>query len=185
MASSSPAHTVAHRFFAPLLDLLPSCQHSRLCPALPDSDWLRLLVGRVLHQVPSGRAFLQEYAHRFPVAPATGTFFESLKSPRRLRLIQELNAALQPFASQVGSDPLAQYPELDNFAVFAGDGHFHAAAAHDELTNGVKYATSHFYALNLRHHGAVHPRRKTCPLVALSLNRWPESGRFFDEGPGP
>ena len=156
MASASDSSTVAQRFLAPLDQVLPGCRHSRLCPALPDSDWLRLLVGRVLHEVPSSRAFLQEFAHRFPVSAATGAFFESLKSTRRLRLLRELNAALQPLARQAGTDPLAQYSALDDFLVFAGDGHFHAAAVHDAAVDATKYATGHFYGLDLRYRGVVH-----------------------------
>jgi len=49
-------------------------------------------------------------------------------------------------------------PELDGFEIHAGDGHFHAAAAHDTAAadDGVKYATGHFFTLNLRTHGLVH-----------------------------
>lgn len=156
MASYSPPSTVAQRFFAPLDQLLPHARHSRHCPALPDADWLRLLVTRVLHDLPSGRAFLQQYAPLFPVIPGTGTFFESLKSTRRLGLLQEINSRLQCALALVGCDPLAPFPQLDGFDVFAGDGHFHAAAAHDQIVEGTKHATGHFYALNLRHRGVLH-----------------------------
>ncbi len=70
--------TVAQRFFLPLEELLPQCHHLRPCPALPDWEWLRLLVHRVLHAVPSGRAFLQEHAPACGVCPELTTFFESL-----------------------------------------------------------------------------------------------------------
>ncbi len=156
MASLPLPPTVAQRFFAPLDQLLPNALHSRSCPALPDFAWLRLLVSRVLHQVPSGRAFLQQYAHLLPATPATGAFFESLKSTRRLSLLRELNAGLQALAARAGGDLLSQFPELNNFDVLAGDGHFHAAAAHDPVVEGAKHATGHFYGLNLRHQGVIH-----------------------------
>ncbi len=36
--------------------------------------------------------------------------------------------------------------------IYAGDGHYHAAAAHDPYKNGKKYPVQHFYALDLRSH---------------------------------
>ena len=148
--------TVAQRFFLPLEQLLPQCDHLRLCPALPDGDWLRLLVHRVLHAVPSGRAFLQEHAPACGPSPEVTTFFESLKSSRRLALVGELNHRLQSLVRQRQPDRLAAYPELENFDVFAGDGHWHGAAVHDPLTDGTKHATGHFFGLDLRHGGVVH-----------------------------
>ena len=148
--------TVAQRFFLPLEQLLPLCHHLRPCPALPDRDWLRLLVHRVLHAVPSGRALLQEHAPACAVSAEVTTFFESLKSPRRLALVGELNHRLQSLVRQRQPDRLAAYPELDNFDVFAGDGHWHGAAVHDPLTQGTKHATGHFFGLNLRHGGVFH-----------------------------
>ena len=156
MASPSPSTTVAERFFAPLDHLLSTALHSRSCPALPDSAWLRLLVCRVLHEVPSGRAFLQQYAHLLPATPATGAFFESIKSTRRLSLLSEINAGLQGLAARMGCDPFTHFPHLNDFDVFAGDGHFHAAAVHDEIVGGIRHATGHFYGLNLRHQGVIH-----------------------------
>lgn len=148
--------TVAQRFFLPLEQLLPLCQHLRSCPALPDWDWLCLLVQRVLQAVPSGRAFLQEHAPACTVSPELTTFFESLRSARRLALVDELNFRLRCLLRQRLPDRLAAYPELNNFDVFAGDGHWHGAAVHDPLTDGTKYATGHFFGLNLRHGGVFH-----------------------------
>jgi len=92
--NSMPTHltttTVCEPFFKPVLNLLPDCSTTRVCPALPDSDWLQLCLARVLHECPSGRAFLQEYGGRFPQCPEVGAFFESFKSQRRERLVQEL-----------------------------------------------------------------------------------------------
>ena len=159
MTSSSlaqPELSVAQRFFLPLEQFLPLCQHLRACPALPDRDWLCLLVQRVLHAVPSGRAFLQEHAPACSVSPELTTFFESLRSTRRLALVDELNHRLRSLLRQRLPDRLAAYPELDNFDVFAGDGHWHAAAVHDAPTDGTRYATGHFFGLNLRHGGVFH-----------------------------
>ncbi len=159
MTSSSlaqPELSVAQRFFLPLEQFLPLCQHLRACPALPDRDWLCLLVQRVLHAVPSGRAFLQEHAPACSVSPELTTFFESLRSTRRLALVDELNHRLRSLLRQRLPDRLAVYPELDNFDVFAGGGHWPPAAVHDAPTNGTRYATVHFFGLNLRHLGVFH-----------------------------
>ena len=53
-------------------------------------------------------------------------------------------------------DRLADIPELDRYEVFAADGHWHKAAAHDPRHDGVKLAVGHFYSLNLRTHTLRH-----------------------------
>lgn len=53
-------------------------------------------------------------------------------------------------------DAFAQFSELDGFDIFAGDGHYHAAAAHDKKKNDKKYPTQHFYAVNLRNQALSH-----------------------------
>jgi hypothetical protein len=52
----------------------------------------------------------------------------------------------------------AQLPELADFDVYAGDGHFHAAAAHDHPLPGSleKDAVGHFYAYNLKTDALTH-----------------------------
>lgn len=169
-----PDSSLAQSFFHPLEQLLPLCQHLRHCSALPDFDWLRMLVHRVLHAVPSGRAFLQEHAPDCGVSARGTTFFESLKSPRRLALVGELNRRLQALVRQRQLDRLASYPALNNFDVFAGDGHWHAAAVHDPILDGTRYPTGHFFGLNLRHGGIFHlsaadqiERRKEHDMRAL------------------
>ena len=47
-------------------------------------------------------------------------------------------------------DELAVFPQLNNFDIYAGDGHWHKAASHDPILDGKIYATGHFYALDLR-----------------------------------
>jgi hypothetical protein len=58
-------------------------------------------------------------------------------------------------------DPFASIAELDDYAMYAGDGHYHAGAAHDQRrksSSGVmkKPATGHFFMLNLRTHHLRH-----------------------------
>jgi hypothetical protein len=95
MASLPPDTALPTRFFSPLLDLLPACQHRRHCPDLADADWLRLGIQRCLQPQASGRGFLQALATLgVGYCPENSYFFESLKSQRRLTLCAEINARL-------------------------------------------------------------------------------------------
>jgi hypothetical protein len=148
--------TVSQQLYQPLHLQLPQCDARRACPVLPDQDWLQLGLARILHECKSGRGFLQEYGPHFPKCPELGHLFESLKSGRRARLLRELNQRLQVELARQIPDLLGSLSALADFDVFAGDGHWHAAAAHDPRIQGTKYATGHFFGLNLRTHGMVH-----------------------------
>ena len=91
MPADSTARTVSESLFDPLIESLLQCDRTRLCPALPDLDWVRLCLGRVLQESRSGRGFLQEYGARWSKCPERGAFFESLKSRCRLGLLEQLN----------------------------------------------------------------------------------------------
>lgn len=153
-----PAPTFTQGFFAPALACLADARHHRLCPELPDADWLRLGVRRVLEERPSGRGFLQHLAAAGIEAPAHSLFFETLKSARRLALVAEVSNHLARSLPALGADFWGGVPELAGFDVYAGDGHFHAAAAHDprDADDGIKYGTGHFFTLNLRSHALAH-----------------------------
>lgn len=155
-AFSAAIGSVSATFLSPIAELLPQCERRRDCPALSDEAWLHLGLERALHELPSGRAFLQEHAFRFPHCPPLSNYFESLKSTRRLALVGELNQLLCQRMAQSMPDPLAAYPELADFDLYAGDGHWHGAAAHDAPIQGQKYAVGHFYALDLRRHSLRH-----------------------------
>ncbi len=152
MASPPPDTALPARFFTPLLDLLPTCEHRRHCPGLSDADWLRLGVQRCLAPQASGRGFLQTLASLGALCrPENSHFFESLKSQRRLALCAEINARLCAHARTVLPDALAAFPSLAGFDVYAGDGHSHAHAAHDPAdSKGDKHAVGHLYSRNLR-----------------------------------
>jgi hypothetical protein len=151
LGSQPAAGSLAEHFFAPVLNLLPGARHTRDCPAVSDRQWLLCGISRAVEDQKSGRAFLQKFAALSDFCPERSTFFESLKSPRRLSLCRELNAALCRSAARTLPDPFAQYPALRDFDLQAGDGHFHAAASHDPRDkNGTKWAPGHVYMLNLR-----------------------------------
>ena len=175
----------------------------RKCLKCRDEDWLRAGVWRCLAEQESGRAFLQAHTLLVPDLPDVVQYFDSLGSARRLELIAQAADALCERlrrASKV-EDPFAQHPELAGFWLFAGDGHYHEAAVHDprvvqagdviprpvrlpaagkamsrkrEEPAGMKYATGHFFALDLRTHLMRHlavadqqERRKEHDMRAL------------------
>ena len=146
--------SLSTRLFAPLIELIPSSEHRRLCHQIPDERWLRLGVHRCLMaQVkPSGRGFLQSLLSLAPdLCPRNSHFFESLKSQRRLDLCAELSTRLCAHGGKVLSDALGVFSALDEYEVHAADGHFHAHAVHDQADEkGIKHATGHLFMRNLR-----------------------------------
>jgi hypothetical protein len=86
--------SVTATFLAPVEGLIPACENLRSCPELPDPAWIGFGIERVLLELPSGRAFLQEHAFARPHCPPKENYFASLRSPRRLALAQELNRRL-------------------------------------------------------------------------------------------
>lgn len=156
MQFDSNTATVNQAFFQPLQQPLANAANLWFCPQLSDEEWLRMGVQRVLESSPSGRAFLQEHGVRFENPPTCTNYFVSLRSPRRCDLAREVNLALIASIDERVSDRLAAIPELDRYAVFAADGHWHQAAAHDPRHEGSKMAVGHFYSLNLRTHTLRH-----------------------------
>ena len=149
-----PTPNFSERFFAPARAQLDQATSWRLCPELPDDQWLLLGVRRALEERATGRGFLQHLISAGLVAPERSHFFETLKSGRRLALIAECSHGLARSLPALEADVWGGVPELAGFEIHAGDGHFHAAAAHDSAAadDGVKYATGHFFTLNLRTH---------------------------------
>jgi hypothetical protein len=165
-------------FLKPLVRFLDLSRSRRNCPALPDELWLEVGIRRCLGLFQSGRDFLQHLADRHHLDILTTTFFESLKSPRRLTLLTEILTQSQAQMRKVMPDPFASFKCLNDFDLYAGDGHFIAAATHDKAKprkkpsskesaknkslgrtaafTATKYATGHIYTLCLRSHSATH-----------------------------
>jgi len=165
--------TVGIEFLKPLDRFLDLSRSRRNCPALPDELWLEAGIRRCLGLFQSGRDFLQDLADRHDTDILRTTFFESLKSKRRLALLSEILAQVQVHMRLIQPDPFAAFKCLADFALYAGDGHFISAASHDkakprkspikEKTPGrtaaftaTKYATGHLYTLCLRSHCMTH-----------------------------
>jgi len=155
--SNVPSLCLQH-FLAPVSSLLAKAKNQRSCPELSDQQWLQLGLRRVLEDHPSGRAFLQTLSVSGCATPSLSHFFESLKSGRRLALLTEVSNAFAKTLPSLLTASWESLPELSNMDLYAGDGHFQEAAVHDspDLEKGSKYATGHFFALNLRSHALVH-----------------------------
>ncbi len=171
--SYPPSETVSDRFFLPLENALETATHTRHCERFSDRQFLRSGVGRCVHGVRSGREWVQ-HLRQILLSPITvNNFFQSLRSKRRLKLVEEVNRNLvEQCAADPAADPFAEQEELDDFAVFAGDGHFHACSTHEDEIKGKRRAPGHFFMLDLRSRAMSHlditraeditnPRRKT------------------------
>ena len=145
-------------FLRPAEQALQGCAARRTCPGLSDWQWVRMGIKRSLEDQRSGRGFLQDWAMEQPedLQVQVGHFFETLKSQRRLQLIEELCTTL---ARAMPSHPQAllhRLEDLNPVDVYAGDGHYHGAGVHDQPIQGKRRAVGHFYTLNLRTHGLTH-----------------------------
>lgn len=142
--------TVYDDFSFPALQLIATRPSRRDCPELSDLDWISMGIQRTLHETPTGRAFLQTHGARLDYCPDFSHYFHTLKSSRRLQLLQEVNQGLTPSLKEALPDELAVFPQLEDFDLYAGDGHWHGAPSHEPLIDERVFATGHFYALDLR-----------------------------------
>ncbi len=147
--------TVYHRFFAPLLTALERAHSGRSGLKFTDKEFLLSGVGRVIASVQSGRDWVQYLQMQAGGAISVANFFATLKSPRRLRLLEEVALDVRrelDESTPAHADPLAAHPELDGFAVYGSDGHYEKPSAHEKRIEGKKYAPGYFFALSLRSH---------------------------------
>ncbi len=163
-----PDFTVRQTLLAPLEHVAQNSPDHRRCNELSDEDWLELGVTRVLCEAKTGRGFLQQIGTQLSSCPSNSHFFETLKSERRLKVCESANASI---AALLKGDPFGQYPELGNFEIFAADGHWHAAAVHDEKIDERRRAVGHLYAQNMRtqalHHLVMNEGKKENDIHAL------------------
>ena len=128
---------------------------ARSCPEMNDIDFIRFGLLRCIGNVDSGRHFLQTADDIYDEQLPLSTYFNSLKSPRRMSMLEALNKQsyllhCSTLASH-GIDYLQQFPELDQYTVEAADGHFIDHACHTEKgVNGQVYAAGFIYSMNLR-----------------------------------
>jgi len=150
MTIINPSTEVHRVFFSPLWTCLEASPHQRQCSDYSDRDFLELGVTRVLLAVQSGRDLLQRLALLRETCPERSNFFEALKSNRRLGMVEDVGERLRQRFARSLPDALAEFPALDDFDVYAADGHSHSHAVHDAPVDGTKLVITHLYALNLR-----------------------------------
>ena len=143
---------VLMKMLEPIKNILNNNIYSRECPVLDDETWIRLGVLKTLSNNDSGRAYLEQIVNDCEDYLSLSHLFETLKSQRRLNYCQETNAMLVDLEKNktCQTDPFAEFPELDDFDIYAGDGHHHGAPVHERKVMDKVYSTQHFYSLNLR-----------------------------------
>jgi hypothetical protein len=124
---------LSRSFFLPVAEALGSGESRRKCPVIDDLGWLMAGTTRALAAVVSGRHFLQTIVEEVASAWERTTYFEALKSKRRLGLLREINEFVCRVTMRaVLPDRLAGVPGIDNYDVYAGDGHWHEHATHEQ-----------------------------------------------------
>ncbi|MFA6632562.1 MAG: hypothetical protein WCU90_09700 [Kiritimatiellia bacterium] len=145
------------RFFAPVHKALAEPDAgTRKCPSLSDRDHILSGIGRVMGTGRSGCGWEQHMQMDWGAAVSVCGFFDSLKSARRLALVEDIATHVRLQADRqcagMGADPLAEHPGLKGFAVYASDGHYEKAAAHTPPVGGEIQPQGFFYSVNLRTH---------------------------------
>ena len=184
---NSPTSPLFQRFFQPVVDAYSRSEKAYDCQELTDLDFLEMGINRCVSAASTGRDFLQHHGDHGRKEVDTSLLCKALQSERRLTNLQSVNKLIIPLLTARVEDAFASIPELDGFAIYAGDGHYHAGAAHDEKRESssglmIKLATGHFFLLNLRNHGISHltmadqsgPRKKEHDMHAMKRSTFNE-----------
>lgn len=150
---------VEKEFYSPMLQAFEKVEGKRECPGFTDLDFLKTGIGRCLNDVRSGRDWIQKAITLFKLAVTVSRFFISLKSMRRLHLLENVSAIVRSDADSSApplDDPFAEHVELDGFGIHAADGHFHKTSAHEERIGGKRQSVGHIFGINLRTQTMVH-----------------------------
>jgi hypothetical protein len=109
--------------------------------------------------VRSGRDWIQKAMAILKLTVTVSRFFISLKSQRRLGLLGNVVDTVRSEADEtapLSDDPFAEHAELDCFAIYAADGHFHGTSAHEKLIGSKRQPVGHFFSMNLRTQTMIH-----------------------------
>ncbi len=133
----------------------------RACPEMTDIDFIRLGLFRCISAVDSGRHFIQTTEEVHGELLPHSTYFKSLKSSRRTRMLEAVEHQSYQIHGEhlasLGIDYLKSFSELNEYTVEAADGHFIDHACHTPKgANGKVYAAGFIYAMNLRN-GLLRP----------------------------
>jgi len=124
--------TVNETFFAVLEELYPLSDQQYHCKTISDLDYAKLGCLRCLSSATSGNEFIQEHALKTLEVYEVNHFFKALKSKRRLKNLISLNFLLQNYSKSHLTDIFNSCSELNNFDIYAGDGHYQHAACFDK-----------------------------------------------------
>jgi hypothetical protein len=130
-------------------------RNSQECKVLSDREFVINGITRIIEQFSSGRAFLQHKEDVDGDKLARSTFFDSFHSSRRLKMTQDVSCAfndlIEALLKSYGVDYLSDFSEIDEYDVFAGDGHYIDHASHSgKDKKGKTYAAGTLYTQNLR-----------------------------------
>ena len=142
-------------------EALNQAERQYRCRVNSDEDWIKYGIARVLHSHESGREFFQDLRMESlgEMSIKRQDFQEGLKSKRRLQHLTSVNRSYLLNRSQdAWKEKSGGFSEsLDSFHLYAADGHFHSASAHEEPDDkGKKHAIGNLYALNLRNSDVSH-----------------------------
>ncbi|MGK0441591.1 MAG: hypothetical protein ACJA0N_001391, partial [Pseudohongiellaceae bacterium] len=127
----------------------------RSCDTIDDVTFLRHGLLRCMSPAHSGRHYLQITDEIVDEAICHSSYFNALKSLRRMKMVEATEKQSYQLQSQalssLGINYLQQFPELDKYKVEAADGHFIQHACHTEKNSqGKVFAAGFIYALNLK-----------------------------------
>lgn len=162
MATYKPSNSIVfQQFFSPVTEVYSKSEKQYRCTTITDLDFLEMGVLRCLSNSQTGREFIQHHGDHDRLDVEIDPLFKALKSKRRVANLQSINRLIKPIVKSRINDPFKSISELDSFALYAADGHFHAGAVHDEKRSTEKGgerkpATGHFYMTDLRTHFMTH-----------------------------
>ena len=133
----------------------------RSCNSIDDVSFACHGIHRCISTAHSGRHYLQITDEIQGDVVFHSSYFNALKSSRRMAMVKALEKQSYQLHSEtlssLGVDYLQQFPELDDYTVEAADGHFIQHACHTKKNEkGKVYAAGSIYALNLRN-GLLRP----------------------------
>lgn len=127
----------------------------RECPEFSDKDFIRLGLLRGIEPVDSGRHFLQINEEIHGSTCPHSTYYKALRSPRRMEMLKAIEKQSYELHCEnmilQGVDYLKQFPDLNDYTVYAADGHYVDHACHTpKNSKGKVFAAGFIYATNLR-----------------------------------
>jgi len=133
----------------------------RSCDSIDDVTFSRHGLLRCISTVHSGRHYLQVTDEIYDETICHSSYFNALKSSRRMNMVKAIEKQSYQLQSEVlsslGINYLEQFPELDEYRVEAADGHFIQHACHTKKNSqGKVFAAGFIHALNLRN-GLLRP----------------------------